>query len=457
MTDENNIKAADTPFEKKDTEQPLPPVQDAEPLQPKIAGRLTQVDQASGQLLENAKIKDVREDLILQLRQANENLVKATFNAQDLQAKAEAANHRQDEFLSMLAHELRNPLAPVAMAAELLGRITNAHPELPMLHRIIDRQLNHMTRLVDDLVDAARVSSGKFMLQKRPLLLSEIIGGAIETHRPFMETRHQTLAIDLPAEDIVIDGDLVRLVQVFSNLLINATKFTPEHEHISISARKRASTVTVSVKDNGMGITEDIQPFIFDLFKQGFRTLDRSQGGLGIGLSLVRTIVEMHGGTVSVSSAGTGFGSEFSVVLPTSPNLPQRDFKPPSKTVTARPCRILLIEDNVDANQTLNKLLVLEGHTIVSAFDGTTGLAMAKEKNYDVIICDIGLPGMDGFEIVKQLRRDALKPLPCIIGLTGYSQLEYRARAIEAGFDHYLVKPVAIDILANLIASHLPR
>jgi signal transduction histidine kinase len=311
MTNENQTEVRHRSSVKDDDEKLAAHSEGAEQLQQMIIDLLKQIDHEAEQfrqkvsdllgqvaeLREDAKIKDAREDLVLQLREANQNLVIATFGAQEMQATAEALNHRQEEFLSMLAHELRNPLAPIAMAAEFLGKITEAHPQLPSLQAIISRQVAHMTHLVDDLVDASRVRNGKITLQRRALLLSEIIECAVETSQPFIEKRHQQLSIDLPTDPLVIDGDLVRLTQVFSNLLVNATKFTPEHGHITVSALKLGDTVTVSVKDNGVGIAPEIQPFIFDLFTQGPRSLDRSQGGLGIGLTLVRTIVEMHGGT----------------------------------------------------------------------------------------------------------------------------------------------------------------
>lgn len=453
MTAENQIKAACAPSVNDGDGKLTPHVQDTEQLQQRITSLLEEV----GALREATKDKDALEDLVLKLRNANQNLVIATFGAQDRQASAEAANQRQEQFLSMLAHELRNPLAPVAMAAELLGKITDAHPQLPKLHGIICRQVGHMTRLVDDLLDASHFSSGKITLQKRSLLLSEIIESAVETSQPFIDKRNQRLIIDLPAYPVVVDGDLVRLAQVFSNLLINAAKFSPEYERITLSTRKLGDAVIVSVKDNGMGIAPDIQPFIFDLFTQGFRSLDRSQGGLGIGLSLVRTIVEMHGGTTHVKSAGAGFGSEFMVELPISAEPPAHDSSPPSKASPARTCRILLIEDNADANETLSDLLTLEGHAVTCAFDGSAGLAMATEDIYDVIICDIGLPGVDGHEVARRLRRDAMQPIPLFIALTGYDQPQSRTRAKEAGFDHYLVKPIATDILLRLISSSVSR
>lgn len=451
MTDENRIRAAYPPSVKSGDDTSALHSREAEQLRNRIADLLTQVEA----LREATKSKDALEDLVLQLREANQNLVIATFGAQDMQASAEAARRRQEEFLSMLAHELRNPLAPITMAAELMGKIMEAHPQLPKLHAIICRQVGHMTQLVDDLLDASRLSAGKIALHKRALPLTEIIESAVETSQPFIDRRNQQLIIDLPKDPVVIDGDLVRLAQVFSNLLINAAKFSPEFQQITVSARKLGDAVTVSVKDNGIGIAPDIQPFIFDLFTQGFRSMDRSQGGLGVGLSLVRTIVDMHGGSVKVRSDGAGFGSEFTVRLPISTNPLTLVSSPASKEVPARYGRILLIEDNADTNETLKDLLALEGHDVTSAFDGATGLAMARENVYDVIVCDIGLPGMDGYEVVKQFRRHSEKPVPCFIAVTGYNQQEYRDRAIEAGFDHYLVKPIATEVLLKLISSSI--
>lgn len=414
-----------------------------------IANVLVQEDS----LLAVTKSKDALEALVLRLREANQNLVIATVGAQNLQAKAESATHRQEEFLSMLAHELRNPLAPIAMAAELLGKITSAHPQLPKLQGIIARQVRHMTHLVNDLVDASLVSRGKITLQKTPLLLSEIIESGIETSQPFIDKRKQHLSIDLPRQPLVVFGDLVRLAQVFSNLLINSTKFTPEHGLLSVSAQVAGENVIVRVKDDGMGIAADIQPFIFDLFRQGPSSLDRSQGGLGIGLSLVRTIIQMHGGTVVVHSDGAGFGSEFIVSLPIAPESQLLADSLAAKGIPVHHRRILLIDDNPDANEILKDLLELEGHAVISAFSGTAGLALAREHLFDVVICDIGLPGMDGYEVLRQLRLHASKPVPCFIALTGYNQLGDRTRALEAGFDHYLVKPVAIETLLNLVSS----
>jgi CheY-like chemotaxis protein len=368
-----------------------------------------------------------------------------------MQAKAEAVNDRQTEFLSMLAHELRNPLAPISMAAELLGSITHAHPQLPKLHGIIQRQVSHMAHLVDDLVDASRISNGKITLQKRVLQLAEIIDGAVETSQPLINTRLQHLHLALPEEPIMIEGDLVRLVQVFSNLLINAAKFTAEDGHITVSAHRRANVVVVSVKDNGVGIGPALLPFVFDLFTQGPRSLDRAQGGLGIGLSMVHTLVALHGGTVKVESDGAGCGSEFSVSMPISTAALPEESSDGTETIPAHRHEVLLIEDSVDTNAMLTEFLTREGHTVTSAFDGLSGLARAKEHRYDVIVCDIGLPGIDGYEVALQLQHQPLKR-PRLIAMTGYQEPENKKDATGTGFDHYLVKPVAMHILRNLVS-----
>lgn len=404
-------------------------------------------------LLAVTKSKDALEDLVTQLREANQNLVIAAICAQEMQATAEATNQRQVEFLSMLAHELRNPLAPVALATELVGKIKDAHPQLPKLHGIISRQVSHMTRLIDDLLDASRVSSGKVRLHMRPLLLSNVIASAVETGQPYIDKRRQSLRIDMPDTPIVIDGDLTRLTQVFSNLLINAAKFSPEGETVTLAVSISGHVVSISVKDNGVGIAADFQPFIFDLFTQGPRSLDRSQGGLGIGLSLVRTIVESHGGTVSVHSDGGGRGSEFTVQMALAADIEIGPGHSLSHMVDPHRARILLVEDNLDINQILNNLLTQTGHIVTSAYDGTAALQLAKDHVYDVIVCDIGLPGMDGYALVEELQGHLFRSTPCFIAMTGYNQPESRSRAMSVGFDHYLVKPIAADALVNIIAD----
>lgn len=398
--------------------------------------------------------KEAIDDLVRRLREANQHLVIATVRAQELQAQAEAANERQKEFLCMLAHELRNPLAPLTTATEILGMLTAADPKLPKLHGVMARQVSSLTRLVGDLLDASRVSSGKFALKIQPLFLSEIVESAIETSQPVLDNRNQHLSIDLPSDPVMLEGDLVRLGQVFSNLLINAAKFTPEGGHIAVSASTTPNSVIVSVKDDGIGIAAELQPVVFDLFAQASRTHDSVQGGLGIGLSLVRTIVEMHGGTVEIHSDGLLHGSEFKVLLPifTAP-LPRISKPMALKLRPFDPRRILIIGDHDDTHETLKDFLGLQGHAVTLAQDGQTGLLLAKKDAYDVIICDIGLADIDDYEIIGKLRTHAPDPEHRFIALTCRDSQADQARATAAGFDHYLIKPVDATILSTLLFS----
>ena len=403
----------------------------------------------------------IPDELVCKIREANEKLVVTSLRAQDLQDRAETAVQRQTEFLSMLAHELRNPLAPIAMAAEMLAKISAAHPQLqqlPQLQQIISRQVTHMKRLLDDLLDASRVSNGKITLKKTSLLLADIVQSAAEISQPVLVSHNQELVINLPKQAVVIDGDATRLSQVFSNLLINASKYSPPGKSISLSAHQTEDgKVAVTIKDQGVGIEPEVQVYIFDLFIQAPRTLDRSEGGLGIGLSMVRTLVELHGGSVQVHSDGLGHGSEFTVVLPRRVSKP--DVSEPDRAVPAllaRSCQILIIEDNVDANETLNSCLSFEGHAVTSAFNGPAGLSMAKKGKFDIVMCDIGLPGMDGYEVLRQLKVSDVQPVPYCIAMTGYDSLDHRTHADNAGFDSYLVKPVSLETLHDVVSKICP-
>ena len=401
-----------------------------------------------------SKNYEVPDELVCKLREANENLVVTSLRAQDLQDQAEAVVQRQTEFLSMLAHELRNPLAAISMAAEMLEKISTVHSQLPQIQQIMSRQINHMKRLLDDLLDASRVNSGKITLKKSHLLLADVVRNAVEISQPMLNSHNQQLTIDLPQQPVVIDGDATRLSQVFSNLLINASKYSPPGKFISLSAHHGADgTVVISIKDQGVGIEPKLQPYIFDLFTQAPRTLDRSQGGLGIGLSMVRALVELHGGSVQVHSDGLGHGSEFTVVLASvdKADLPKADLS--VSDLPTKSCRILIIEDNIDANETLNFCLSCEGHAVVSAFDGPAGLFIAKDGKFDVVMCDIGLPGMDGYEVLRKLKVLGVQPAPYCVAMTGYDSRDHRAHADDAGFDQYLVKPVSLETLQAVISK----
>ena len=400
------------------------------------------------------------EDSIAQLREANEHLVLATVQAQHLREDAEAANRRQNEFLAMLAHELRNPLSPIGMAASLLERAPDASPQLHKLSRVIARQVEHMAKLLDDLLDAARISSGKITLTTQPLVLAEVLQQAVETMQPCILERRQSLQVELPPENVVVEGDQVRLTQVFTNLLANASKYTGDGGRLHLRARAGADEVSVAIEDNGNGIAPEIIPYIFDLFTQGPRSLARSEGGLGIGLNVVRNLVSMHAGTVTAESRGTGQGSCFSVRLPRSGSH-SIGRGPAQVAVTGGRKRVLVVEDNPDTCATLAACLREEGHEVVTALDGRSGLAAALERPYDVIVCDVGLPGLDGLGLIRAVRaamgkgEQASRPLA--IALTGYGQAEDEARGREAGFDHYLVKPVGLDALLPLIDASQPR
>jgi signal transduction histidine kinase/CheY-like chemotaxis protein len=392
------------------------------------------------------------EGMLTQLREANENLVVATVNAQGLRDDAEAANRRQNEFLAMLAHELRNPLAPIGMAASLLERIPSPAPQLLKLTQVVRRQVDHMAHLLDDLLDAARISSGKITLSLQPILLSEVIEQAVETVQPRLKERAQELTVDVPPQSIVANGDKVRLTQVFTNLLSNASKYTCDQGRLRLAVTLEGDDIVMAITDNGTGIAPDVLPHIFDLFTQGPRSLARSEGGLGVGLNVVRNLVAMHGGKVTAASRGIGQGSTFTVRLPVSASVP--DEGPPQQAgLKPAACRVLLIEDNVDACDTLAHFLTLEGHEITTAYDGPAGLRAAASRAFQVVICDIGLPGLDGFDLIAGLRSLPGGDKPFAIALSGYCQAEDRARAIEAGFDHYLVKPVGADALLALIDS----
>lgn len=377
-----------------------------------------------------------------------------TFDTDGRQARAGTPMQRQTDFLSMLAHELRNPLQPIANASSLLAKQAGNDPEQLRLHAIIGRQMGQMTRLIDDLLDASRISSGKIGLDKLPLLLADIVALAAEGSAPRLEARHQRLRLAQPDGEVRLYGDLVRLAQVFTNLLNNASKFSPEYEEVALEAQVVGNMVRIAVRDHGMGMAPELQPFIFDLFTQGLQSLDRAQGGLGIGLTLVRSLVEMHGGTVHAHSAGIGQGSTFTVLLPLSVEVAATP-PPPQPLPSPRSLRVLLVEDNTDAANTLAQLLEQGGHAVDQCHDGLEGVAQALRRHYDLVICDIGLPGLDGFTVVERIRAGVAGKMPFFIATSGYNQAQDRARASRSGFDHYLVKPVAIDMLLALMALHV--
>jgi CheY-like chemotaxis protein len=356
------------------------------------------------------------------------------------------ADRRKDEFLAMLAHELRNPLAPISAAAQLLGRGPLDPERLARTSTIIGRQVAHLTALVDDLLDVSRVTRGLVVLSRGEVDLRRVVADAVEQARPLVEARRHQLAVHLPPEPALVDGDYKRLVQVLANLLNNAAKYTPEGGKLVVWLGGAGDQVALSVSDTGIGISPELLPKVFDLFSQAERTPDRAQGGLGLGLALVRSLVELHGGTVAASSEGRGAGSEFTVRLPRLPRPgPQAVPAGAPSAGGARPgggpLRVLLVDDNVDAAQTLAMLLESAGHRVTTTHDPTDALLRSRAQRFDAFLLDIGLPGMDGLELARRLRADEHGAHALMVAITGYGQQFDRDSALDAGFDHYLVKP----------------
>ena len=422
------------------------------------ARRLAELEQ------DNARLRrelDEQRELAAHLREANEHLVLAAVNAQTSRDDAEETNRRQNEFLAMLAHELRNPLVPISVSASLLDRAPAVTGQLKHLTGVVQRQVGHMARLLDDLLDAARLSSGKITLAIQPLRLSEVLDQAVETVLPRVRERGQQLDVSLAADEVVVEGDAVRLTQVFTNLIGNASKYTQDGGRVTVAVEcPDAGTVGVKVSDNGSGMAEDTMLRAFDLFTQGPRSLARSEGGLGVGLNVVRNLVAMHGGTVTAASAGPGQGSTFAVQLPRSGAVVPAGAAPQGAAGHAAARRILVVEDNADACEVLRMLLELEGHQVAIAVDGHAGLALALAGGFDAIVCDIGLPGIDGYELMQRLRTACLdrprEARPLAVALSGYGQPSDRERALAAGFDRYLVKPVAPGALVEALAAGVP-
>ena len=375
-----------------------------------------------------------------------------------IEEQLQASNRRKDEFLAMLSHELRNPLAPIRTALEVIRRLAPAEPKLTWATEVTGRQVNHLTRLVEDLLDVARINQGKIALQMGSLDLRAVLAHGLETVRPFIESRRHQLVRDIPDVPVMLRGDFARLSQVVANLLNNAAKYTEEGGSIELSLTLPAQgQAVITVRDNGIGIDDDLLPNVFEMFEQGKQSLDRSQGGLGVGLTLVQRLVELHDGRVEAGSGGIGRGSEFRVTLPCLAEV--GDSRPAElgagpKTVQAG-CRVLVVDDNRDAAEATSVLLELSGHEVKTVGDGSEALASAPIYAPDVVLLDIGLPGMDGYEVAVRLRQMPETRDSCLIALTGYGQPADRARAREAGFDHHLTKPADPDALLGLITAWL--
>jgi CheY-like chemotaxis protein len=363
------------------------------------------------------------------------------------------ANRHKDEFLAMLSHELRNPLGAIANATHLLKQLGHAEANLEWARGVIDRQTKHLVRIVDELMDVSRVARGKIVLSREPIPVASPIAMALDTARPLMDARRHELSASIPGEAIWVNGDVTRLAQVVDNLLSNAAKYTPPGGAISLVVRREGTQVAVRVRDTGIGISAEMLPRVFDLFVQAERPLDGTQGGLGLGLTLARRLTELHGGTLEALSDGLGKGSEFVVRLPTCEGAPMRDRPRIHLTSDSPQRRILIVDDNADAAEGLTLALSVSGHVVRSAADGPAALQTIEQFRPDVVLLDIGLPGMDGYEVGRRIRAATGQSGVFLVALTGYGQEEDRKRTLDAGFDHHLVKPIDPGVILALLAD----
>ncbi|HEY2156262.1 MAG TPA: response regulator [Isosphaeraceae bacterium] len=362
-------------------------------------------------------------------------------------------DRRKDEFLAMLAHELRNPLAAIDGAVQV-AEGADADEHLAWAREVIGRQTKQLSRLIDDLLDVSRITQGKIQLRKEPLDLAAAVARAVESVRPQVDASRHALEVDVGPGPLPVEADPSRIEQVLGNLLTNAAKYTPDGGRIRLSARREGGEVVVEVEDSGVGIDPEMLPRIFDAFTQVEQTIDRSQGGLGIGLTLVRRLVEMHGGSVAARSGGPGRGSTFTVRLPAADGTaaPRAGREGPASRDPSRPRpRVLVVDDSADTARAMARLLGVQGYDVRVAHDGRAAIDAAREHRPDVILLDIGLPGLNGYEVARAVRRDPGLAGVTLIAISGYGQDHDRRRSADAGFDHHLVKPVDYGVLYELL------
>lgn len=378
------------------------------------------------------------------------------YEVRDLLEQRDEANRRREEFLAMLAHELRNPLAPLRTGLQLL-RLTEAEEQRARVRTMLERQVENLSRLVDDLLDVSRITRGKIRLQKEMLDVGEVLRRALEARAPQAAEKGISLALDPAAlrEPVWAEADPTRLEQMIDNVLVNAIKFTPPKGSVKVTVRRNDREAVISVRDSGIGIPPQMLRTVFELFAQAERGLDRTQGGLGIGLTVVRTLAELHGGTAVAISEGEGKGTEIVIRLPALPSASpagrpqvQRD-----SAKGGRSRRVLVVEDNRDAAETLAGLLRHQGHRVSVAYNGNEGLAAFERERPEVMICDIGLPGLDGYDLARAVRNRDRTGQCLLIALTGYGEPRERERGLRAGFQHYFVKPADPDSLAGLLQT----
>ncbi len=431
----------------------------------------------------NAKLADAHTSLqaerARELQALNRTLEKANLELAEANAALEAENavrrraeealrdadRRKNEFLATLSHELRNPLAAIANAVQYMQLAQPGDAGLVPVQDVLARQVGHLNRLIDDLLDVSRITRGRITLRPERLELADVIDRALETIRPLAADRRQQLVVTMPGESLAVEGDPIRLAQVVGNLLANAIKYTREAGRIELTLgrSKHGRSAVITVQDSGVGIVPEMLPRIFDLFHQGDQPASRKEGGLGIGLALVREIIALHGGSVEASSAGPGQGAEFVVRLPLVPEdalespLPatgRSDAPRPPPAAHAR--RLLLVDDNRDSAESLAALLRMLGHEVWQAYDGREALAVARGRRPDLVLLDIGMPDISGYEVARELRADPSLDATTLIALTGYGSDDDRRRSLAAGFDGHLVKPIDFDHLERVLAS-LPR
>jgi PAS domain S-box-containing protein len=393
------------------------------------------------------------------IRDATGRIIGASKVARNITAQKKAeqdlrdADRRKDEFLAMLAHELRNPLAPIRNSLHILRLAGKSDSAVERVREMMERQVHHMVRLVDDLLEVSRITRGKIELRKERVDLADVMRSAIETSQPVIEAGGHQLELVLPAEPLIVEGDPIRLAEVFGNLFNNAAKYTDGPGLIRVTATRKEGAVVVSVRDSGIGIASEMLPRVFEMFTQLEGSHAQRQGGLGIGLTLVRSLVEMHGGSVTASSEGPGKGSEFVVRIPLADGLPMTRVEPERKPSSRLPLKVLVADDNHDAADSLGILLKFLGAEVRVVHDGAAALRALETFVPDLALLDIGMPGMDGYEVARGIRQKPSGKEVVLIALTGWGQDEDRRRSEAAGFNHHLIKPADIDALQALMLS----
>jgi signal transduction histidine kinase/ActR/RegA family two-component response regulator len=421
-------------------------------------GRLHAAEAPEGNSAEVASLARSINAMLQRLGEQHDTLLQEREKLTRLTNTLQAADRRKDDFLAMLGHELRNPLAPIRTAAEVLSMLGSGDPRLAQASQIIVRQASHMTKLIEDLLDVSRVTRGLVTLERSEVDFRSALAAALEQLRPAIEGARHSLTVTVPDEPLHVLGDSARLVQIFGNLLANAAKYTPAGGRIEVEVHAEPGRIVTEVRDNGVGNSPELMPEIFDLFTQDSRTADRRLGGLGLGLALVKHLVELHGGEVRAESEGQGRGARFTVSLPrlaarTAVALPPPSAARPNTLVDAldRPLQVLIVDDNRDAADMLAAMLEEEGHHVHAVYGADEALALAGRQPLDACILDIGLPGMDGYELAQRLRALPHTSQALLVALTGYGQASDRARAMQAGFDEHMVKPADADAIRRVL------